>query len=176
MGSLQPPVNAYCLVFGEKMDSRFLFFQSSSFCNANKPTPTGQTHFIPLNNTNKAPKPASYHQKNDLYCHHRLPSRIPLPSLPSLPSGILLSQMPPILTVASRFIPLSHPTKSSSISDFEAQQQQLSESQTTANAKYDTSQEYQFQKFLRRFGGNPNKQYLIYHLFLSFRLPYNFFP
>ncbi|KAF9547985.1 hypothetical protein EC957_007498, partial [Mortierella hygrophila] len=42
---------------------------------------------------------------------------------------------------------------SSSTSGSEAQQQQEAESQSS-DAEYDISQDRQFQKFLRRFGGN----------------------
>ncbi|KAF9140423.1 hypothetical protein BGX30_006524 [Mortierella sp. GBA39] len=45
---------------------------------------------------------------------------------------------------------------SSSTSGSEAQQQQVAESQSN-DAEYDINQDCQFQKFLRRFGGNRNK-------------------
>ncbi|KAF9295428.1 hypothetical protein BGZ88_002107 [Linnemannia elongata] len=50
----------------------------------------------------------------------------------------------------------SNTTKSNSLTDAQAQQQSESEpeSQSSADAEYDISQDRQFQKFLRRFGGN----------------------
>ncbi|KAG9066614.1 hypothetical protein KI688_012522 [Linnemannia hyalina] len=50
---------------------------------------------------------------------------------------------------------ISEPSdKSNSSSDAWKQQQTESESQSGADAEYDISHDRQFQKFLRRFGGN----------------------
>lgn len=55
--------------------------------------------------------------------------------------------------------PQSHTTESirreSSISAAASQQQSESESQSIGNTEYDISQDRQFQRFLRRFGGTP---------------------